>query len=103
MFLGDDDIFDVLDELKDVQMLCFNIGLRLKLMPSTIDAIRRENLDHTQSMSKVIESWLIKKLYNVERFGEPCWQTLVEAVESPAGGNHKALAIKIAKRHPPNK
>ena len=68
-------------------------------MPSIIDGIRKEKLDHAGSLSKVIDNWLVKKNYNVERFGEPCWKTLVEAVENPGGGNNRALAIKIAKRH----
>ena len=37
--------------------------------------------------------------YNVERFGEPTWQRLVEAVGHPAGGANMALARDIARRH----
>ena len=97
--LGDDDIFDVLDELRDVQAQCFNIGTRLKLRPNIIEGIENDKLDHARSLRKVINNWLIKRNYNVERFGEPCWKTLVQAVENPGGGNDRALAIKIAKRH----
>ena len=98
-YLGDDDYFDVLDELRDVQEQCFKIGTRLKLMPNIIEGIRKEKLDHAESLSKVVENWLIKKNYNVQRFGVPCWKTLVEAVQNPGGGNHKGLAIEIAKKH----
>ena len=37
--------------------------------------------------------------YNVERFGEPTWQQLVEAVGHPAGGANMALARNIATKH----
>ena len=38
----------------------------------------------------------------VERFGEPTWRRLVEAVEDEVGGNNSALAQKIARQHPPS-
>ena len=37
--------------------------------------------------------------YNVERFGEPTWQRLVEAVGDPTGGVNPGLAREIAGRH----
>ena len=37
--------------------------------------------------------------YDVQKFGEPTWQQLVEAVGHPAGGANMAHAEKIAKRH----
>ena len=36
----------------------------------------------------------------VERFEEPTWRRLVEAVEDSVGGNDRALAQTIATRHP---
>jgi len=36
----------------------------------------------------------------VERFGEPTWRRLVEAVEDHVGGNNFALAKTIAREHP---
>ena len=42
--------------------------------------------------------WL-KRNYKVEKFGEPTWQRLVEAVGNQAGGANMALAKKIARRH----
>ena len=38
----------------------------------------------------------------MERFGPPTWKALVEAVAHPGGGNHKGLAMEIAKRHQGN-
>lgn len=37
--------------------------------------------------------------YDIEKFGEPTWQQLVEAVAHPAGGANMTHAKKIAKRH----
>ena len=42
--------------------------------------------------------WLMKN-YNVEKFGDPTWQRLVEAVGHPAGGANMAVARRIARRH----
>ena len=72
---------------------------RLKLKPSVLDGIRKEKLDNAETMRKIVDSWLIRKLYNTEKFGPPTWKAIVEAVEHSGGGNHKALAIEIAKRH----
>ena len=36
----------------------------------------------------------------MERFGEPTWRRLVEAVEDSVGGNDCALAQTIARQHP---
>ena len=91
--------FAILDELKDVQAQCFRIGTRLKLMPSVLDVIRKEKLDHAESLERVIDNGLIKKNYDTEKFGLPSWRALVEAVAHPLGGDHKALATQIARRH----
>ena len=52
--------------------------------------------------SQVVEEWF-KKKYNVDRFGEPCWQMVVEAVRHPAGGDNPSLAEHIAKQYPRRK
>ena len=43
--------------------------------------------------------WL-KQNYDVYKFGPPTWKMLVDAVGKHAGGNNKALAKKIASKHP---
>ena len=35
----------------------------------------------------------------MEKFGEPTWKQLVDAVRDPAGGANMALAREIARRH----
>ena len=38
--------------------------------------------------------------FQVEKFGKPTWRSLVKAVENKVGGNHPALAQRIAREHP---
>ena len=64
-----------------------------------LDTVKRENADSAEALTKIISNWL-RKNYNFERFGEPTWKALVEAVASPLGGNNTALAIEIATSHP---
>ena len=74
-----------------------NIGLALRLTPDSLNTISTKE-DVTDCLSEVLTLWL-KKIYNVERFGEPSWKLLVKAVSHKAGGNDRALATKIAHNH----
>ena len=77
-----------------------SLGRALRLKADDLDTIRRENAhDANQALNDVLLLWLRQK-YNVKRFGEPTWRMLVQAVDSPAGGNNHALAKKIAFKHP---
>ena len=68
-----------------------------------MDAIQRAfRQDIPQAFTEVLKVFL-KHRYNVEKYGPPTWRKLVEAVDSPAGGNNHALAKKIAEHHPVNK
>ena len=51
-----------------------------------------------ECLSEMLTHWL-KRNYNVQRFGEPSWQRLVEVVGDPAGGANPALASQIAEKH----
>ena len=73
------------------------IGLRLKL--SILDKIR--DLSPGERMTEVVLAWL-RREYNVERFGEPTWRTLVKVVAHTAAGNNPKLALEIAREHPGN-
>lgn len=78
----------------------YQLGVELGLPPGELDAMKKEHhSDVDQAFSEVILKWL-RRRYNVARFGCPTWKRLVEAVESPAGGNHSALAMDIALKHP---
>ncbi len=94
----EDDLYDILSYLKDVQAQCYKIGTALRLKQDILDTIKQESADHTEALTKIITNWL-RKNYNFEKFGEPTWNSLVEAVESPIGGGNTALAMKIAEDH----
>ena len=44
-------------------------------------------------------STCLQKNYNTERFGQPTWVRLVEAVNNSAGWGNPSLTMKIAKDH----
>ena len=94
-----DDLFDVRQELITVCARWKSIGIALRLKPSTLDSIQARNSgDLAACSTSMLIQWLTKN-YHVERFGEPTWQRLVEAVAHPAGGENMALAREIARRH----
>ena len=96
---GLDALFDVRKERNKVSAKWRSIGVALRLDPNILDGIQAKNSGDPQAcLSSVVTEWL-KKNYNVERFGEPTWQWLVDAVSDPAGGAHMALAREIARRH----
>ena len=93
---GEDDLADILKELTDVAANWRNIGTQLGVRHNRLEAIQGDKpLDCLRQM---LATWL-QKNYNVERFGEPTWVKLVEAVKLLAGGGNPSLAIKIAKNH----
>ena len=92
-----DDLFDVKEELISATARWKHIGLALRLDPSQLKKIEKENGDLEDCVTEILTPWLNKN-YNTERFGEPSWTLLAEAVASPAGGNNTALAPEIAKK-----
>ena len=71
-----------------------HIGLALKLVPSELRRIERENRDILEDcLTEVMTLWL------KGNYGEPSWELLARAVADPAGGNHSALAKDIAKKY----
>ena len=93
-----DGLSEILDLLREETAQCYNIGACLKLEASLLDKIESETPDHSKGLRKVISNWL-RKNYNVQRFGEPTWKKLVEAVAASNGGNNIALAQRIAADH----
>ena len=87
-------------ELITVSASWRSIGIALRLPTDILNRIDAENhgkpIDCLTSMAT---EWLKKNYYKVEKFGEPTWQWLEEAVGEPAGGADMALARKIASRH----
>ena len=77
----------------------FELGIALRLPPAELDSVRADESKSARALSGVLQAWL-KQNYNTEKHGPPTWQKLVEAVDSPAGGNNHALAKAIAAEHP---
>ena len=74
----------------------FAISLRLRI--TDINIIEASSHGNTIScLQKVIEYWL-KKDYDYECYGIPCWKMLCVAVKE--GGGNPALADEIAREHP---
>ena len=95
----DDDLFDVQSELITVAANWKSIGIALRLRPDLLERTETKYCsDPLKCLSDIVMEWLMRN-YNVERFGEPTWQHLVEAVGHPAGGANMALARDIARRH----
>ena len=73
--------------------------MALKLGREQLKKIEKENKDDLDDcLSETLSLWLNKN-YNTERFGEPTWEQLAEAVGHPAGGNNSAVAEGIRQRH----
>ena len=80
----------------------YAIGRALGLPLGELDSIRSSSQDHELQLNDVLCVWLRQK-HNVERFGTPTWQKLVETIDNPAGGNDHKLAKIIASHHPVGK
>ena len=74
------------------------VGKALRLHPDLLKGIEADYSDVKSRLEGVLIEWL-KKAYDTTRFGQPSWQLLVSAVAHPAGGNDRALAEEIARRH----
>ena len=71
-----------------------DIGLALGISDSELETIKANNLDVRDRLTDMLRLWL-NRGYNVKKYGEPSWQSLREAVRSPAGGNSPATADEI--------
>ena len=71
------------------------LGLPLR----ELDIIRKSFCqDIDKAFDETLLVWL-RHRYDTSRHGLPTWKRLVEAVNSPAGGNNMALAYRIAYGH----
>ena len=99
MFADEDDFFDVQQAVFKLSSHYYNIGLYLGLSAESLKRIQEESIHNSDlALEKVLNDWLGRK-YDVEMHGCPTWRRLVEAVNSPDGGNHPALAKEIASCH----
>jgi len=89
----------VLHKLTPVATRWKSIGTALGLKPKLLEEIQAGNSgDPLACLSWVVMAWL-KRNYNVKKFGEPTWQSLVESMGRPDGGANPAVARSIAGRH----
>ena len=78
------------------------IGRGLRIDSGRLNVIQGSNSGKLKEcLSEMLTCWLNRN-YNVERFGEPTWQTVVKVVAHPAAGDNCALALRIAKQHSGN-
>ena len=88
-----------MDELTNVLARYEGIGGRLNLPNNTLEEIRgQKNLSAAAAMRNVIVEWLNRN-YPSSSLKPPTWKALVDAVEHPAGGNNRAEAEEIARKH----
>ena len=99
-FTGEDDFREVYREIVNIQCNYYQFGIELGLRFRDMEAIKKAfPQDITQAFTEVLGVWL-RHSYDVKKYGPPTWRRLVEAVDSPAGGNNHALAKKMAEHHP---
>ena len=94
-----DEFRDVHREVVSIQPKYYQFGIQLGLPLQEMEAVQKAfRQDIPQAFTEVLQIFF-KQCYNIQKFGPPMWRKLVEAVDSPAGGNNHALAKKIAKDH----
>ena len=96
---ADSDLLEVVEAVYPVCAHWYDLGLALRIKPSTLDIIKTNEPDPKGRLNKLIQAWLSKQ-YNYGKFGNPSWRLLCAAVHSQVGGNNPALAEKIASAHP---
>ena len=99
----EDDFREVYRKVVSIQSNYYQFGIELGLPLREMNAVQKAfRQDIPQAFIEVLQIFL-KHGYNIKKYGPPTWRKLVEAVDSPAGGNNHSLAKKIAKDHPVNK
>ena len=80
--------------LKPLESKWRDIGRKLGMLPSTIDTISADHSKSGPCLSEVIKHWL-QLNYDTNKFGQPSWKKLVEAVS----GLDKRLFYSLASDH----
>uniref|UniRef100_A0A1X7U0P6 Death domain-containing protein n=1 Tax=Amphimedon queenslandica TaxID=400682 RepID=A0A1X7U0P6_AMPQE len=92
------DFYGVYDIIKPLSAGWKQIAISWHLEIDTINRIEADcRGDTIACLQKVVEYWL-KKDYDYERYGIPCWRRVCVAVKE--GGGDPALADEIAREHP---
>ena len=99
MRAGEENELDVKEVTVTLAARFYPLGIALGLPSSKLDKIRQNYpRDCDEALSQVIIAWL-KQSYDTSKHGHPSWKKLIEAIASEAGGQHPALARKIAAVH----
>ena len=103
LFAAEDDFREVYREVVNIQSNYYQFGIELGLPLREMNAVQKAfRQDVPQAFTEVLRVFL-RHRYNIEKYGPPTWRKLLEAVDSPAGGNSHALAKKVAEQHPVHK
>jgi hypothetical protein len=92
--LGRCDLLQVKSKLLGVATKWMDIGLALGLSKDRLDVIKTDHTTTEDRLTAMASKWL-NRTYDVSEHREPSWETLSEAVRSPAGGNNPVLADMI--------
>ena len=96
---GEDDVYDVNDEVFSISRKWMYLARWFKLPHSTVSRIgRKHDCNPDNCLFDVLQEWL-GTAKDDQRHGHPSWQVLVKAVAHPAGGNNRALAEAIAQKY----
>lgn len=89
-----------MQKLADIAIKWPKIGMVLGLRQDILNTIQQEHGHHdlVTQLTNMVSQWL-KRNYNVDKFGEPTWEKLAEAVGNKVGGANTALAQEIAETH----
>ena len=90
-----DDIFadtlaTIMEETNHIRHKAEDLAIALRI---------RNVLPERPKLRDVMQAWLNRE-YNVTSQGLPSWRLLVSKIASDTGGANKALAQRIASRHP---
>ena len=95
---GIDDFYDIYEKVEQLSACWKQIAISLRLKINTINKIEVDCRGSAVTcLQKVLECWL-RKDYDYERYGIPCWRRVCVAVKE--GGGDPALADEIAREHP---
>uniref|UniRef100_A0A1X7TQ14 Uncharacterized protein n=1 Tax=Amphimedon queenslandica TaxID=400682 RepID=A0A1X7TQ14_AMPQE len=96
--LSINDFYDIYEKMEQPSARWKHISISLRLKINTINKIEADcRGDTIICLQKVLEHWL-RKDYDYERYGIPCWRRVCLAVKG--GGGDPALADEIAREHP---
>jgi hypothetical protein len=89
--LGVNDLVKVLDELCEVRAMWYDIGLRLNVLPETLEDIMIKGLNDNTSLRQVLTVWL--------RSGKATWSDLCQALRHETIGKGKLADSLLSKHH----